>query len=175
MKKRKSEYGDRNTVGQIYLDAQKDGDKTPVIAGDLTNEMMKSLVDDLNDTIASDPFKGRSFYITVHESKDKLMPRMIRRRLIKTLYRPYPEDDTVVFWVDPKSNQTNFCWCLPHWSEMPNMLMSWSLFDKNLINSIRAWKALDLHHFGFCKDPMGNWIANPHYKNDLSLTPPMLV
>lgn len=79
--------------------------------------------------------------------------------------RPYPEDDTVVFWCDPKSNEVRFCWCLPHWSEMDNMLNNEMLFDKEMIGQIKAWKNVDLYHFGFAKDEIGNWIANPKYQD----------
>lgn len=157
----------RKTVGAIYRDAQINNTEKFVTNGDLTNELMSSLVEDLNDCIieGTKEFEGRSFYITVHEKKDLQMPRMILRRTIKTLYRPYPEDDTMVYWVDPKSNEVRFCWCLPHWSEMDNMIANENLFHKDIISQIKAWKNVDLFHFGFCKDEMGNWMANPHYKD----------
>ncbi len=161
----------RKTVGGIYLDAQKSSDKH-VEVGDMTNEIMSSLVEDLNETIASDPFKGRSFYITVHEKKDLQMKNALLRRMITTLYRPYPEDDTLVFWVEPNSNEVKFCWCLPHWSEMDNMLANHTLFDKNLISEIRAWKNNDLTYFGFVKDGMGeHWIPNPNFKDKNMVKP----
>lgn len=156
----------RKTVGTIYRDAQINGDKTPVTNGDLTNELMSSLVEDINDTIKSLPYGEKPFYLTVHEKKDLQMPRAINREIITTLYRPYPEDDTVVFWVDPQSNVIKYCWCLPHWTEMDNMLENEGLFDANLIKEIRAWKQVDLWQFGFCKDDMGNWMANPNYDKD---------
>lgn len=111
--------------------------------------MTKSLVDDLNETIASNPFEGRPFYITIYEKKDLQMKRSILRRLYKTLYRPYPEDDTVVFYVEPNSNTVKFCWCLPHHSEMDNMISNSGLYDFNMINDIKAWKAMDMEYFGF--------------------------
>ena len=155
----------RKTIGAIYRDLQMHGDKTPVINGDLTNELKKSLVEDLNTTIASNPFNNKPFYITVHEKKDMTMPRALLRRIIVTKYRPYPEDDTVVFWVEPESNTVEFCWCLPHHTEMNNMLANEFLFEKEMISQIKAWKAVDLYHFGFAKDEGGNWIANPHFKD----------
>lgn len=153
----------RKTVGAIYRDAQINNTEKSVTNGDLTNELMSSLVCDLNDTIRSDPHEGRPFYITVHEKKDLLMPRCILRRMITSEKRPYPEDDTVVFFVNPKSSDVRFCWCLPHWSEMDNMLDNETLFDQKMIEKLRAWKRVDLHHFGFRKDPEGNWEANPFY------------
>lgn len=155
----------RKTVGAIYRDAQIQNTEKSITNGDLTNEMMSSLVCDLNDTITSDPFEGRPFFIIVHEKKDLAMPRMILRRMLTGEKRPYPEDDTMVFSVDPKSNDVRFCWCLPHWSEMDNMLENEALFDPKLIEKIRAWKRIDLHHFGFRKDPMGNWEANPFWED----------
>lgn len=159
---------DRETVGAIYRNAALKNKEETVTIGDLTNELMSSLVEDLNETIvdASLEFGGSPFYVIVHEKKDMQMPRAILRRMIKTLKRPYPEDDTVVFHVeDPKNNIIKFCWCLPHWSEMDNMLANETLFDPDLILQIRAWKSLDLYHFGFTKDPLGNWMANPFWKD----------
>ncbi len=160
----KSQYGDRETVGAIYRKAQIENGGTEVQVGDMSRELMSSLVCDLNDTIQSKPHDGRSYYICVHESKDLQMPNCIRRRILTSTYRPWPEDDTVVFHVSA-SQEVRFCWCLPHWSEMDNILRNESLFDPNQVNEIRHWKNFDLHHFGFMKDPMGNWIANPHFKD----------
>lgn len=160
----------RKTVGALYRDLQMNGDKTPVTVGDMTNELQSSLVVDLNETIESNPHQGRDFYITVHESKDLQMPSLIRRRMLTSVYRPYPEDDTLVFWVSPSKAQVLFCWCLPHWSEMDNMLASADLYEPDLIREIKAWKNVDLYHFGFTKSPMGDWIPNEHFK-DKPMTP----
>lgn len=157
----------RKTVGAIYRDAALNNKEQFVTNGDLTAELQSSLVEDLNETIVdgTKEFESKPFYITVHESKDAQMPRMIRRRMIKSLKRPYPEDDTLVFYVNPQHNDVRFCWCLPHWSEMYNMLENATLFDPAMIEEIRAWRRLDLFHFGFMKDDMGNWIANPHFQD----------
>jgi hypothetical protein len=80
-------------------------------------------------------------------------------------FRPYPEDDTMVFWVDPATNDVRFCWCLPHWSEMDNILMNHNLFEPEIVAQIKYWKSYDLHAFGFTKDDMGNWIPNPKWKD----------
>lgn len=167
----KSKYDpSRKTVGAMYIDAQNAKHDEFVTNGDLTAELKSSLVCDLNETIESNPHNGRDFFITVHEKKDLQMPRAILRRIITTLYRPYPEDDTIVFHVNMATNEVKFCWCLPHWSEMENMLANEDLFDKEMIGQIKAWKNLDLSHFGFGKDEMGNPVANPHYKGDRKLT-----
>lgn len=157
----------RKTVGAIYRDAQINNKEQFVTNGDLTAELQSSLVEDLNETIhdGTKEFEGKPFYITVHESKDLQMPRCIRRRMLKTKYRPWPEDDTLVFYVNPQLNDVRFCWCLPHWSEMDNMIMNENLFEHAMLEEIRAWKRFDLHHFGFMKDPMGNWIPNPNYQD----------
>lgn len=157
----------RKTVGAIYVDAQKASHDPYVINADLTHELQKSLVDDLNETIKSMPYEGRAFYILVHEHKDMTMPRAIRRNLYTMLYRPYPEDDTLVFWADPKSNEVRFCWCLPHHSEMDNILINSHLYDNDLVQSIKAWKRFDFEHFGFMKDEKGMWKGNPNYKDQL--------
>lgn len=160
----KSLYGDRDTVGTTYIKAQKEGEKY-VEVGDLRRELMSSLVEDLNDTISSDPFQGRAFFITVHESKDLMMKSCIRRRMLTTLYRPWPEDDTTVFWTDPKSNTTRFCWSIPHWSEMDNIIINELIYDKDLVATCKAWKSFDMFQFGFRKDDIGNWIPNEKYKD----------
>lgn len=163
----KSQYADRETVGSIYSEAQRRGERQ-VITGDMNYEMRKSLVEDLNDTIVqgNKEFEGKPFYITVHEKKDLQMKSALLRRMIKTKYRPYPEDDTLVFHVNPLYNDISFCWCLPHWSEMDNVLMNKDLFDTQYVGRIRAWKNIHLEHFGFCKNEEGNWMANPHYRGD---------
>ena len=174
----KSMYGNRETVGSIYQQAQFSGEKQ-VICGDMNYELRKSLCEDLNETIiqATKEFEGKPFYVTVHEKKDLQMKSALLRRLIKTKYRPYPEDDTIVFYVNPLYNDVYFCWCLPHWSEMDNVLMNKNLFDsttedREYVNSIRAWKDLRLEHFGFCKNNEGNWMVNPHYNGDKLLEKP---
>lgn len=162
----KSLYGDRDTIGKIYRDAQiasKPGET--VENGDLTRELQSSLVCDLNDTIQSKPYDNLPFYITVHEKKDLAMPRCILRRMLTTKYRPFPEDDTIVFYVNPVSNEVLFCWCLPHWSEMENMVQNSSLYEPIMIDCIRAFRNENYWIFGFKKDEMGNWIPNPAFKD----------
>lgn len=156
---------DRETIGKIYLDAQKNNKEDRIEVGDMSREVMSSLIEDLNETIKSNPYDDRPFYICIHESRDLVMKNMFKRRILTTLYRPYPEDDTVVFYTDPKKNETLFCWCLPHWSEMDNMLNNEDLYDANQMIEIKAWKNHDLYHFGFTKDEIGNWMPNPHYKD----------
>ena len=163
MAKYASQYDpSRETVGAIYRNAQINNRIEKIECGDMTNEIMKSMVDDLNECIEDglkDPdLEGKEFYITVHEKKDLQMPSCLLRRMIKTLYRPWPEDDTLVFRVLKGGIDVRFCWCLPHWSEMENMLANETLFERDIINQIRAWKAVDLHSFGFVKTFEGNWI-----------------
>lgn len=155
----------RSTVGQIYVNAQSN--QAPVLVGDLANELTKSLIEDLNETLESDPFDGRPFFITVYEKKDLQMPSAILRRLYVSVYRPYPEDDTVVFKTDPKNGQTHFCWCLPHWSDMDNIMMNVLLYDPSVVDSIKNWRDLKLEKFGFVKTEKGNWIANPSWEDQL--------
>lgn len=157
----------RKTVGAIYRDAQLASHDPFVTNADLTHELMKSLVDDLNETIASNPYDGKPFYITVHEKKDLIMKRMIKRRMVTTKYRPYPENDSCVFFVkNIAANDVRFCWSLPHRSEMFNMLMNEWLFDPELIANIKAWEKINLEHFGFVKTGDGSqWIPNPHFED----------
>lgn len=164
----------RQTVGAIYRDAQFNGEKQ-IITGDMNYELRKSLVEDLNDTIeqGTKDFEERPFYITVHEKRDLQMKNAFIRRMIKTIYRPYPEDDTLVFKVIPKFNEVYFCWELPHRSNMLNMLACPELYDAEQLNKYRLWENMCLEYYGFMKDEEGNWIENPLYSGDelLSLKP----
>lgn len=155
----------RDTVGKIYRDAQINCREDNLVLGDITAELESSLVDDLNDTIkeGTKEFGGKPFFITVYEKKDLQMPKAILRRLYKTRYRPWPEDDTIVFSVTPSSNDVRFCWCLPHRSDMFNILTNAHLYHNDLVMDVRAFDAFDLHRFGFMKDPIGNWIPNPNF------------
>lgn len=128
--------------------------------------MVKSLIDDINDSIKSDPFEGRPFFITVHEKRDLQMPNQFLRRLITTIYRPYPENNTLVFSVNPQDNEVLYCWDLPHHSEMWNILSNTHLYDPEYIKRIREWQNNDLTNFGFVKDPMGeHWLSNSMFKD----------
>lgn len=159
----------RETVGAIYLDAVSHPNPERIETGDMVREMMKGLVEDINDGIASKPFGDQTWYIIVHEKKDLQMKQSLLRRILHSKVRPYPEDDTTVFKHDPIAQRTFFCWSLPHWTDMPNILANVSLYDKDMIIEIKAWKACDLWHFGFKKTDDGNWTANPDYPDrDLS-------
>jgi len=39
------------------------------------------------------------------------------------------------------------------------------LFPSHDREQIKAYLNEDYWHFGFCKDEMGHWIANPHFKD----------
>lgn len=154
----------RKTVGAMYNDLHK---KSPdrVQVGEVCTEVMKSLCNDINEAIAMKPFGDESFYIHIHEKKDWQMPDALRRIVRHMRYRPYPEDDTTVFWHNPRTAETRFCWCLPHHSEMYNILANENLFDHDLVEELKAWKRVDLYYFGFTKNDEGNWIANPNFKD----------
>tara|TARA_R110002126_G_scaffold4874_3_gene25131 strand:+ start:152 stop:685 length:534 start_codon:yes stop_codon:yes gene_type:complete len=159
----KSKYDDRDTVGGIYLKAQTDSCEGLVVQ-DIGTEMAQSLVDDLNDTIASDPFEGRPFFVSVVEERDLQMKNAIKRRMFKTVYRPYPEDNTLVFYVDPKTGKVCFCWDVPHHSEMFNVLSNFTQYDHKYIRMIREWQNNNLTNFGFEKTMDGeHWIPNPNF------------
>jgi len=161
----------RKTVGAIYRDAQFNGEKQ-IITGDMNFEMRKSLVEDLNDTIkqGSIDFEGTPFYITVHEKRDLQMKNAFLRRMIKTKYRPYPEDDTLVFRILPYSNHVYFCWELPHRSNMLNMLACPDIYPADQLQKYRHWEGMRLEHFGFMKNEEGNWTENPSYRGDTLVT-----
>ena len=151
----KSHYQNRNTVGSIYLDAQKNSSQG-LILGDVGSEMVSGLIDDLNETIQSDPFDGREFYINVVEERDLQMKNAIKRRLFVSIYRPYPEDNTLVFKADPKSNRIFYCWDVPHHSELPNILSREDQFPHDYIRGIKQWMGGDLTSFGFLKVSMNS-------------------
>jgi hypothetical protein len=156
-----SQYADRPTLGSIALESAKDYKNNPC-AGDLGSEMMKSLVEDLNQTIQSNPYDGKDFYIIIHEKKDMQLKNVILRRMITTPSRPYPEPNTSVFWTDPKSQTTRFCWSLPHQTSFTQYLLNPHLYTKEQIADIKAYNAEDLKYFGFHKSgkvvrPIKNW------------------
>lgn len=155
----------RDTVGKIYRDAQLNSDGTPVLVGDMSNELTKSLIVDINEAILAYDKKEKPYYLVIHEKKDLQMKTAIARRMIYFGYRPWPEDDTVVFWKDPKTQDLRFCWCLPHWSEMDNILNNAEDYEKDYIKQIKAWKDYNLVPFGFYRHPELKWVPNPKWKD----------
>lgn len=162
----------RKTVGAIYRDAQLYGEKQ-IITGDMNYELKKSLCEDLNDTIkrGTEEFEGKPFYITEYIKRDLQMKNSFVRKMIKTIYRPYPEADTLVFKILPSSNHVFFCWELPPRHEMTNQLACPELFNsdyqKKQLELYRHWENIRLEWFGFMKNEEGNWIANPRYQGDI--------
>lgn len=154
----------RKTVGAIYRDLQMTHDGYRIEAGNMTEEISKSFVDDLNDAIGANPYEDQPYYILIHEKKDLQMKSAILRRVIFFKFRPWPEDDTVVFHHDPAKQETRFCWCLPHHSEMDNMLSNQDLYNKEMIKQIYHWKQFNLIPFGFMQE-RGNWIPNPRWQD----------
>jgi hypothetical protein len=157
----------RDTVGKIYRDANTNNHEDYIETGDMSRELTTSLIEDINDAIKSFDLKGKPYYLMVHESKDLQMKRAIKRRIIYFGYRPWPEDDTVVFWKNPKTQELRFCWCLPHWSEMDNILMNKEQFDPTFVHLIESWKKFDLTPFGFFDHPKEKWIPNPKWKDQI--------
>lgn len=156
----------RKTVGAIYREASKNCSPGETIkVGDLSRELMTSLIEDLNKCIDSNPYNGKQFYITVYEKKDLLMKRAIKREIITTRFRPFPESDTVVFKVTPELDKTEFCWCLPHKSFIYNRINNPGLYEAEEIRQLKAFLNEDYWHFGFCKDEIGNWRPNPNFKD----------
>src|SRR5690606_36532079 len=148
----KSLYGDRDTIGTIAEKARV-SEESPVV-GDMGHEMIKSFVEDLNNSIQANPFDGRPFYIIVHEKKDAQLKNALMRRMIEQEKRPYPEPNTSVFWTDPKSQTTKFCWSLPHWTAFDNYLFNNEKYNKEQIEDITAYKNENLEHFGFFRVPV---------------------
>ncbi len=156
----------RNTVGSIYRDAQISGEKGVVI-GDVNHEIKKDLVKDINEAIeqGTKEMGDKPFYLAIYEKYDLMLKRgLVRIRKI-TKYRPYPEQDSMVFHAFPNGD-VYFCWELPHRSQMLNMLMNPGLFDETVLDPIRRWENMQLEYFGFTKDENGNWVENMFYQGD---------
>lgn len=157
----------RNTVGSIYRDAQINGERGVVI-GDVTHEIKKDLVIDINEAIEQGckEMDNKPFYLAIYEKYDLMLKKgLVRIRKI-TKYRPYPEQDMILFHVYPEGD-VYFCWELPHRSQMMNMLMNPNLYEQSQIDLIKRWENLQLEHFGFTKDTEGNWIENILYRGDV--------
>ena len=95
----------RETAGAIYRDAQINGEQGVVI-GDVNHEIKKDLVKDINEAIemGEKEMNGKPFYLAIYEKYDLMMKRgLVRIRKI-TKYRPYPEQDTMVFHAGTKND-----------------------------------------------------------------------
>jgi hypothetical protein len=149
----KSIYGDRDTHGTTYVKAQKNSVEGFNL-GDISPAMAQGLVDDLNIEIACNPFEGRPFYLNAVEERDLQMKNCWKRKMHRTLYRPYPEDNTLVFYVIPKSSRVQYCWDLPHHSEFLNILSNELQYPHEYISNIRSWATGNLTNFGFIKVSM---------------------
>ncbi|MCK5021141.1 MAG: hypothetical protein KAS32_29290, partial [Candidatus Peribacteraceae bacterium] len=101
--------------------------------------------------IVSNPYHGKPFYIIIHEKKDLQLTNVILRRMITKDKRPYPEVNTTVFWTNPKSQETRFCWSLPHQSSFLGYLINPDDYDPEQISDIKAFQAENMEHFGFKK------------------------
>ena len=153
----------RDTVGKIYRDANLNNTEDFIEVGDMSRELMVSMVDDINDAIKNFDLKGKPYYLMVHEKKDLQMKTALLRRMVYFGYRPWPEDDTIVFYKDPKTQDLRFCWCLPHWSEMHNVLTNPHNYAKEYVFQIKCWKEYNLKPFGFYHDEKEKWIPNPKW------------
>ena len=156
----------RNTVGSIYRDAQINGEKGVVI-GDVNHEIKKDLVKDINEAIekGQKQMGDKPFYVAIYEKYDLMLKKGLVRIPKVTKYRPYPEQDMMLFHVYP-NNDVYFCWELPHRSQMMNILMNPGLYDQNQVDQIKRWENLQLEYFGFTKDENGNWVENMLYRGD---------
>ena len=164
----------RDTVGKIYRDANMNNHEAMIEVGDMSREMTTSLVEDMNKAIGefdlgigvSAEKIGKPYYLMIHEKKDLQMKRAILRRMLYFGYRPWPEDDTVVFWRHPKKDILRFCWALPHWSEMENILHNPDQFCPEFVFQIKSWKDYQMRAFGFYyKDDTDKWVPNPKWRD----------
>lgn len=162
----------RETAGKIYRDAQINGERG-VIIGDVNHEIKKDLVHDINEAIEAGEkeMNGKPFYLAIYEKYDLMLKKgLVRIRKI-TKYRPYPEQDTMVFHVYP-GGTVYFCWELPHRTQMMNVLMNPGLYDPEYVQVIKRWENLQLEYFGFKKDENGNWVENEMFRGDHLLGEP---
>ena len=148
----------RETLGKIYTDMVQNGPKDRVEVGDMRNELMSSLVEDLNDELNDlakdkdfEKFEGKPYYVRVYEKRDYIMQDVFRRNIYRTLYRPYPESDSLVFWRSADRNTIKMCWMLPEKFVMDNMIEAEHLFfdRQDEVRLAKAWLNFDLHPFGF--------------------------
>lgn len=164
----------RDTVGSIYRDAQINGERGVVI-GDVNHEIKKDLVKDINEAIQKGrehpDFAGKAFYLAFYEKYDLMLKKGLVRIPKITKYRPYPEQDTMVFHVYP-NDDVYFCWELPHRTQMMNILMNPTLYPADQVEKLKRWENLQLEYYGFTKDENGNWIENPCYRGDMLLGAP---
>jgi hypothetical protein len=164
----------RETVGKIYRDAQINGERGVVI-GDVNHEIKKDLVVDINEAIqqgmASDEFKGKAFYLALYEKYDLMLKKgLVRIRKI-TKYRPYPEQDMMLFHVYPQGD-VYFCWELPHRTQMINILANEALYPPEQVLMLKRWENIQLEYFGFKKDSEGNWVENELFRGDYLMGAP---
>ena len=151
----------RENVGKIYRDAQLSHDGYSIPVGDMKNAIVPDLIADINEALMKP--SDEPFYLLMTEKKDLQMPNAMARTFKHLAYRPWPEDNTTVFWKDPKSQELRFCWDLPHWAEMDNILENPFLYSIELVNHIFAWKKVDLVPFGFFYHPKEKWLPNPKH------------
>jgi hypothetical protein len=164
----------RETVGKIYRDAQINGEQG-VIIGDVNHEIKKDLVKDINEAIEAGEkeMNGKPFYLAVYEKYDLMLKRGLVRIPKITDYRPYPEQDSMVFHVYP-GGTVYFCWELPHRTQMMNILMNPEIYDPERVSMLKRWENLQLEYYGFKKDEEGNWIENELFRGDYLLGSPQV-
>jgi hypothetical protein len=139
----------RNTVGSIYVDLHKKTPSDYIQIGDMNREMLKGFLEDINEAMLTDPFNGKPFYIRIVEEKDLQMKDAIHRGLTKMPYRPWPEDNTTVFWVNPRNKEIRFCWDIPHHSEFAMIFQHAKDYPKEYITGMIAWQKGMMDYFGF--------------------------
>lgn len=156
----------RDTVGKIYRDLNLKASTDSIECGDMSRELTRDLVTDINDAIEQFDKREIPYYLMIHEKKDLQMKKAFLRRILYFTFRPYPEDDTIVYYKNPKTQELRFCWCLPHWSDMDNILATPHLYPKEYVFQIKKWKEYDLKPFGFyyLKDE-DKWLPNPKWKD----------
>ena len=161
----------RDTVGKIYRDTKMNADGVPVLIGDLSNEMVPGLVDDINKQLSIlDPHYlklGIPYYLIMVEKRDLQMPDRMDRLFSHKPFRPWPEANTTVFKKDPKIQHLWMCWSLPHRAEMMAIMMEPNGWDEKQLALYKAWEEYNLKPFGFYYHAKEKWIPNPKWEDEL--------
>jgi hypothetical protein len=157
----------RKTVGAISNEIRK-ADTKSMLIGDVNHEMLKGLVDDINQALDDGrmTFPNQDFYVLVTEKWEIQMKNALVRKVAVFKRRPYPEANTTCFKYDSKKREVLYCWDLPIRHEMWNVQAASEIFDPQVVQDIKAWENNEMEHFGLMKVGIGDlWVENPHFQD----------
>lgn len=160
----------RLNVGAIYRNALINGERN-VTSGDVNYDMRLDLCKDINKIISearTGEMKNKKFYLAFYEKADLMLKRALVRTPRISIYRPYPEANSMVFKSLPED--TYFCWEIPERHHMINELNCPDIYPAERLMKWRRWENMQLEYFGFKKNDEGNWVENPFYEGDINIT-----